>query len=111
MNFKESIKNKLSEFLTLCKLHNVKNIYAFGSSVTNKFNPDSSDFDFLIEINTQDTIERGGSLMKLWDSFEIILQRKVDLITSNSIKNPILKKNIEATKVLIYDGENQKICI
>ena len=108
---KESIRTKLSEFLTLCKSHNVKNIYAFGSAVTTNFDDETSDIDLLIEIDSDDPIERGENLMSIWDKFEAFFQKKVDLLTNSSIKNPILRKNIDATKILIYDGKEQKIAV
>ncbi len=111
MNLKESITNKMEEFLALCEVHNVKNLYAFGSSITDQFNEESSDIDLLIEIEQDDPIERGESLMSIWDKLEKFFQRKVDLLTNASIKNPILRKSIDATKVLIYDGKEQKISI
>lgn len=110
MKMKESIQTKLVEFLTLCKSHKVKNIYAFGSAVTENFNEDSSDIDLLIEIDMEDPIERGEILMDIWDKLEDFFQRKVDLLTHSSIKNPILKKNIDSTKILLYDGKEQKVC-
>ena len=109
MKMKESIQMKLADFLTLCKSHDVKNIYAFGSAITENFNDESSDIDLLIEIDTLDPIERGENLIDIWDKLEEFFQRKVDLLTLSSIKNPILKKNIEATKILLYDGKNQKV--
>ncbi|WP_417985214.1 nucleotidyltransferase family protein [Flavobacterium sp. ZT3P35] len=111
MKMKESIQIKLAEFLTLCKSHNVKNIYVFGSAVTENFNDESSDIDLLIEIDTTDPIERGENLMDIWDKLEEFFQRKVDLLTISSIKNPILRKNIDATKILLYDGKEQKVSL
>lgn len=49
--------------------------------------------------------------MNIWDKFEQLFQRKVDLLTNTSIKNPFLKKNIDSTKILIYDGQKQEIFI
>ncbi|MGS2764096.1 nucleotidyltransferase family protein [Sinomicrobium sp. M5D2P9] len=109
MNLRESIKYKMADFLSLCKSHNVKNLYAFGSSITDQFNEDSSDIDLLIEIDNDDPIERGEDLMNIWDKFEQFFQRKVDLLTNTSIKNPILRESIDSTKILIYDGKEQKI--
>lgn len=111
MNLKASIQYRMAEFLSLCKTHNVKKLYAFGSSVTNQFDEDSSDIDLLIEIDADDPIERGESLISIWDKFEQFFQRKVDLLTDNSIKNPILRKNIDATKVLIYDGKTLNLSL
>jgi predicted nucleotidyltransferase len=109
MKMKKSIQLKLAEFLKLCKSHNVKNIYAFGSAVTEDFNDESSDIDLLIEIDSEDPIKRGENLMKIWDKVEDFFQRKVDLLTNSSIKNPIPRNNIDRTKILLYDGKEQKV--
>ena len=109
MNLKDSINNKMNDFLALCKMYNVKNLYAFGSSITNSFDEKTSDIDLLIEIDLDDPLERGDSLLQIWGKFEVFFKRKVDLLTDSSIKNPILKKSIDATKILIYDGQKQEV--
>jgi hypothetical protein len=111
MNLKDSIHNKMADFLSLCKTNNVKNLYAFGSSITNRFDENSSDIDLLIEMEQLDPMERGESLIRIWDQLEHFFQRRVDLLTYASIKNPVLKKTIDASKILIYDGKEQKIFI
>ena len=103
MNLKETIHQSPKEFLSLCKNYDVKNLYAFGSSITENFNEASSDIDLLVELNTEDPLKRGQNLIDLWDKLEAYFKRKVDLLTSSSIKNPILRRSIEATKILIYD--------
>ena len=107
----DEIKGMYTEFKTLMMSHKVKFLYAFGSSVTNHFNPTSSDIDLLIEIEEQDPLVRGELLLSVWDELEKAFNRKVDLLTYTSIRNPVLKKSIDTTKVLIYDGEGQKILV
>jgi uncharacterized protein len=34
-----------------------------------------------------------------------MFQRKVDLLINSSIENPILRKSIDLSKILIYDGK------
>jgi uncharacterized protein len=109
MYLKDKIQARMQDFVDLCKTHKVKSLYAFGSSITDKFDEANSDIDLLIEIDTNDPLERGESLMSIWDKFELFFQRKVDLLTYSSLKNPFLKKNIDASKTLIYDGKKQKI--
>lgn len=109
MYLKDKIQERIQEFLTLCKAHKVKSLYAFGSSVSDRFNETHSDIDLIIEIDSNDPIERGEFLMSIWDQLELFFQRKVDLLTYKSIKNPFLRKNIDATKTIIYDGEKQQI--
>ncbi len=109
MNLKDSIQFNSSEFLLLCKSHDVKTLYAFGSSTTDQFNEETSDIDLLVELDTKDPMKRGENLLDLWDKFEGFFQRKVDLLTNSSIRNPILRKSIDSTKILIYDGKEQKV--
>jgi hypothetical protein len=109
MNLFESIRNNPSEFIQLCTTHEVKSLYAFGSATNGSFHTETSDIDLLVELETQDPIRRGEQLLDLWEKFELFFNRKVDLLTQASIKNPVLRKSIQATKVLIYDGERQKI--
>ena len=105
------ISKQEKAFKNLCETHKVKSLYAFGSSVTESFNPTKSDIDLLVEIDDVDPIERGEMLLSLWDKFEDFFKRKVDLLTDASIKNPFLRKSIDASKVLIYDGSGKEIFI
>jgi predicted nucleotidyltransferase len=109
MIIKDEISGRLNDFIALCKSHKVKYLYAFGSSVTDRFDYKNSDIDLLVEIDDDDPIERGEKLISLWDLFELFFHRKIDLLTDSSIRNPFLRKNIDSTKVLIYDGTRQQI--
>jgi predicted nucleotidyltransferase len=111
MVIKDEILKKKTDFSTLCKKHKVRYLYAFGSSTTDKFNEITSDIDLLVEVDVPDPIERGEQLLSLWDTFELFFHRKVDLLTDSSILNPYLRKNIDSTKVLIYDGKRSKILV
>ena len=48
MFIQEEISGKANDFRSLCKKHNVKYLYAFGSSVSSRFDKDHSDIDLLI---------------------------------------------------------------
>ena len=105
MVIQDEISKKAYVFKALCQNHKVRYLYAFGSSTTDKFDSKSSDIDLLVEIDVPDPIERGDKLLSLWDTFESFFHRKVDLLTDSSIRNPYLRKSIDATKILIYDGK------
>lgn len=102
------LKDRERRFIQICKQHNVKEVYAFGSSITEAFDPQKSDIDLIVELNLKDPIKYGETLLELWDELEAFFNRKVDLLTEDSIHNPILRKNIEATKRLIYDGKRRE---
>ncbi len=107
MVIREEIEKNKKEFNTLCKSHKVKKLFAFGSGVTSQFDPVKSDFDFLVELDITDPIEKGETLLSLWDKFELFFNREIDLLTNASLRNPYLKREIESTKKLIYDGSRK----
>ena len=61
------IRKNLSLFSDICKNHGIKSLYAFGSSVTEQFNPQRSDIDLLVEMEDMDPLEKGEKLLSLWD--------------------------------------------
>ncbi len=105
------INERYEEFVDLCEIHKVDKIYAFGSSITNHFNPKKSDIDLVVAIDIIDPADRGEALLSLWDKLEMLFKKKVDLLTDESIRNPYLRNNIERTKKLIYDREGEKVFV
>lgn len=99
----------LDNLIPLLENHQVKKAYVFGSILTDKFNPAKSDFDFLVEIEESDPIVKGELLISLWDNLESLTNRQVDLLTPESLTNPVLKKSIDSNKVKIYDRSGAEI--
>jgi predicted nucleotidyltransferase len=91
------------ELVNLCKLHKVKELYAFGS-VARGTATDKSDIDLLVEIDEPNPIKKGKLLLSLYEKFERLFNRKVDLVTADSITNPIFEEHVGMSKQLIYDG-------
>ena len=89
----------------------ISKLYFFGSALSSKFDEDTSDIDVLVEVADLPPEERGENLLNFWDSLESLFNRKVDLLTENSLRNPYFKKEVEQTKKLIYDRQRNKILI
>jgi predicted nucleotidyltransferase len=96
------------EFINLCKAHKVKELYAFGSVVNGNFT-EQSDIDLLVEIDEHDPLNKGQLLLSLWNKLEVYFNRKVDLLTVSSLRNPYLRDSINNTKKLIYDGSKEEV--
>ena len=109
MNLTSLIHDKYGEFVNLCRHHKVDKIYAFGSSITDHFDPEKSDIDLVVKLSIEDPIDYGESLLSFWDELELLFKRKLDLLTDESINNPYLRKSIESTKKLIYDGQRKLV--
>lgn len=99
----------LPQLIALCERHGVARLYAFGSSVTDRFDEATSDVDLLVELPIADPLQRGETLLTLWEELETLFGRRVDLLTPESIRNPYLKKSIEQTRILLYDRQRQEI--
>ncbi|HEY5499615.1 MAG TPA: nucleotidyltransferase domain-containing protein [Bacteroidales bacterium] len=111
MFIQDEISARVKDFIAVCIAHNVRYIFAFGSSTTIGFDIHKSDIDLLVDIDYSDPVERGEKLISLWDTFEDFFNRKIDLLTETSIHNPYLRKSIDSTKILIYDGAKQKVLV
>jgi predicted nucleotidyltransferase len=106
------LENYRIGIMQLCEKNKVvKKLYFFGSALTSRFDSASSDIDVLIETEDIMPDEKGENLIALWDDLETLFNRKVDLLTENSLRNPFLKKEIEQTRKLIYDGQSRQIFI
>lgn len=95
------LENNISQIVALCRKHKVSKLFAFGSILTNRFN-DESDVDFLVSFNKSEVTDYFDNYFDFKYSLEDLLGRTVDLLEEQTIKNPYLKKNVDATKALIY---------
>ena len=102
------IENSKQQIIELCKQHHVKELYVFGSAARNDFN-DKSDIDLLADFKKYPSLNNSDELYSYFKNFDelnnqfsILLNRNVDLLTENNIKNKYLKKIINEEKKLIY---------
>jgi uncharacterized protein len=92
------IDKNIDNIKALCMAYNVKNLFAFGSVCTDKFD-DNSDIDLLISFKPMDYAD---SYFEIADKFEELFKRQVDLVTDKSLKNPYFIESVNQTKTLIY---------
>jgi uncharacterized protein len=97
----DKVNFRSNEFIELCKSHKVKELYAFGSVVNGNFT-EQSDIDLLVEIDEPNPIYKGKLILSLYNKFEKLFNKKIDLLTINSIKNPVFEEYIGTSKRLIY---------
>jgi hypothetical protein len=98
------LKDNLEGVRALCESHYVKNFYAFGSSVNKSFN-ETSDYDLLVSFYGDLPLLSFAKNFLVQNKLEALLNRKVDLLSEEGLKNPILIKSISASRVSIYDFE------
>ena len=85
----------------LCQKHKVSKLFVFGSVLTNDFK-ESSDVDFLVDFGNIELYDYADNYFQLKSSLENLLQKPIDLLEDIALKNPYLRKSIDASKELIY---------
>ena len=104
------LKNNLELIRKLCKEHNIKEMYAFGSAVEGDFT-NESDIDLLYEMDYAGfdfkdlkNIPYDPFLVffDLKEKLEKLFEKKVDLIPNQNFKNKYFLNELEKTKTLIY---------
>lgn len=57
------LQQRHADFINLCSSDKVSNIYAFGSSVTDHFDPQTSDIDVVVKVGIADPADKGEALL------------------------------------------------
>ncbi|MCL2194162.1 MAG: nucleotidyltransferase domain-containing protein [Treponema sp.] len=89
-----------NDITRLCKKYSVVELSIFGSSIRDDFVQDS-DVDFLVSFGTNVEISL-LDIIELEREFTLLLNRGVDIVEKESLKNPIRKDKILATREIIY---------
>ena len=98
MNF---LSNHLPSIIDLCKKHKVRKLFAFGSVLTNHFN-NESDIDLVVDFENVALEDYADNYFNLKEALASIFHREVDLLEDRAIRNPVLRKNIDRSKQLLY---------
>ncbi|MDO9338925.1 MAG: nucleotidyltransferase domain-containing protein [Bacteroidales bacterium] len=99
------IEQNIDRLVELCLEHNVRELYIYGSILTDNFN-DSSDIDFLVQFGQVDIMDYFDNYMNFKEKLEILLNRSVDLIENQAIRNPVFRKIVDRDKKLVYERES-----
>ncbi|GAA2025820.1 hypothetical protein GCM10009720_01840 [Yaniella flava] len=85
----------------ICERHYVKSLTLFGSALTNDFDPEHSDYDFLVEF-LNEAPSRIRARMGLKSGLERLLKRDVYLVIGYNFSNPYFEAMVQANKYDIY---------
>jgi predicted nucleotidyltransferase len=99
------LDNYQSKLKPLCRKYRVDALYAFGSVLTDRFGPDS-DIDLIVAFDEMPVEEYADNYFNFKFSLQDILDRPVDLLEQQAIRNPYFLQTVNSTKQLIYGGAN-----
>ncbi len=96
------ITDRLPQIQELCRAHHVQRMSIFGSAVREDFDPATSDVDVRVVFNSEQIERYARNASSFHDSLAELLQRKVDMLSGQEIKNPYLREAIEKDQVTLY---------
>jgi predicted nucleotidyltransferase len=101
---KFGLEDKLEEIRALCLSHAVEAFYLFGSAAKGEMK-ETSDYDFMVRFSSDvQLLEYADNYFSLLRKLEELLERKVDLVSEKSVKNPVLIKEIMDTRIPLYEA-------
>ena len=95
------IEDHINDINKLCSTYNVKQLYAFGSVLTDKYNNDS-DVDLIVDFEPIDIEQYADNYYDFKFSLEDLFQKPVDLLEEKAIKNPYFRQVVDKQRQLIY---------
>jgi predicted nucleotidyltransferase len=98
------ISDKLPELSSLCAKRRVRRLALFGSATSEGFVPDSSDIDFIVEFEPMNPKAYADNYFGLLEDLECLFGVAIDLVEYAPIKNPYFKKEIDETRIVVYEA-------
>ena len=90
------------EIVALCRAYGVERLEVFGSAADGRFDAQRSDFDFIVSFAEDADRTVADRYFGLADALEALLGRRVDLLTSQPIRNPYLRRAVDASRRDLY---------
>jgi uncharacterized protein len=96
------IENHRAELDEVCRKHHVKTLELFGSAAVGRFDPASSDLDFLLEFlpDAPNRIFNGYFDFKF--DLERLFGQKVDLVMPRAVRNRYLLQAVNRQRTPVY---------
>lgn len=98
------ISDNIINIAHLCEKHKVKSLHLFGSAAKGDFK-EFSDLDFLVHFSDKiDLLDYSDNYFDLLEGLNKMFQSDIDLISVKSLKNPYLIREIDDSKITLYES-------
>ncbi len=86
----------------LCRRFHVERLDLIGSAADGRFDPASSDLDFLVEFQELPSTGYADAYFGLRDALMGLFGREVDLVTAPALGNPFLRRQVELQRRRLF---------
>ena len=97
-------KTQMDAIADACRQHQVRRMHLFGSALRDDFEPGCSDLDLLVEFQAIEPVDLVQAYFDLERQLMLITGQSVDLVMADAVRNPYVRREIEASKRLIYEA-------
>jgi len=101
-DMQDVIEQHLNDIIRICKDRKVRRLAVFGSAAGDRFDPEKSDLDLLVEFETVSPADHAEQYFGLAEDLEKLFSRPIDLVEPGPIRNPYFRKSVEETQVELY---------
>lgn len=98
-----AIERCREELAELCRRYHVRRLLLFGSATGQEFDPERSDFDFVVDFEAHPDLDAWKQYAGFAEDLEALLRRPVDLVEGHMIRNPYFREAVEESQVLLYE--------
>jgi len=99
----KAIEEHGTDLRELCRRFGVKRLDVFGSAATDeRFDPDRSDMDFLVEFGLADPVAHAKAYFGLLSALKDLFSRDVDLVEIRAVTNPYFLESINRDRRQVY---------
>ena len=90
------------ELEELCRRYHVRRLELFGSAASGKFNPDTSDLDFLVLFDELEPAIYADTYLGFYESLTALFDRRIELVSTTAITNPYFLEGIQRNRETLY---------
>src|SRR3972149_361398 len=92
------IEDKRDQLESICRQFSVSRLEVFGSAVDGSFDPERSDFDFLVEFTRPPGTNAFHQYFDLQFALADLFGRKVDLVDATAMRNPYFIESVNRSR-------------
>ena len=98
----KTIEEHAEKVAELCRHFGVRRLDVFGSAAGDRFDPDRSDMDFLVEFDLPDPVDHAKAYFGLLSTLTDLFSRDVDLVEIRAVTNPYFLESVNRDRRQIY---------
>ena len=98
----DAVAERRDDITRICRHYRVRTLELFGSAVCDRFEPGSSDLDFLVTFEELELGQYADCYFGILEELTQLFRRPVDLVMQDAIENPYFLRDISLSRTLLY---------